>query len=266
MKIIAVVNNKGGVGKTFCSINLAIKLSKFGQCIAIDSDPQGNLSSMYALKEQKEKCTTTSLYGRDPFISAFPATCRYELQSEDRDIVDGLFVSTSSQDITGVQKSAGARALFNLSSASKIAGDEYKYIVVDCPPGMGIAQEMAIYAADIILVPLSPDRYSIEAFDDFIKQYNGIIKHRHNAPVMRIFLNGTTHANREITAQVRDAMRQKYPDMMSSVSVPLEQAFSNGISYSFPITVYSKITRKGSRASAALDLLIKELDLTEELS
>lgn len=265
MKIIAVVNDKGGVGKTFCSVNLAIKLAKFGPTIAIDNDPQGNLSSIYALKEQKEKNSTASIYGREPFISAFPANCRFEMQSEDRQVVENLFVSTASRDLAGIQKAAGPSTLFNLATAANAAGDDYKHIVVDCPPGIGIAQDMALYAADVILVPMSPDTFSIEAVNDLIVQYNQIIGHRQKAPEIRVFLSGTTHANREITAQVKAAMLTKYPSIMSSVDVPHQQAFFNGMAYSFPITVYSKITRKGSKASAALDLLIKELDLTEDV-
>ena len=261
MKVIAVVNNKGGVGKTFTSVNLAVKLAAKGPTIAIDNDSQGNLSSFFAVPEQKAMNTTASLYKATPFISGFQAYARYTLESEDREPVENLFVSTACEDLAGLQRNCDSSTIFNLSSAIKKAGDEYEYCVIDCPPGKGVAQEMALYAADIILVPMAPETPSIDAVNILIGTLNKIAGHRQSQPLVKIFLNATEHKSRILTSEIKQVMMNKYPDLMSVTEVPKQQAFFNASSYLFPITTYSKITRNSSRASAALDLLIKELGI-----
>lgn len=259
METYAIVNQKGGCGKSFTAASIAEKLSKRGLCIALDTDPQGNLSSIYAIKELRDKNTSASLYSSDAFISAYPASARYTLESEDRRVVENLFISTACEELTRRQKEAPSSSIFNIANAVRKAGDEYKYCVIDCPPGEGIAQEMALYAADYILIPIT-DGFSQSGALSLIGTINRINENRRTMPVVRFFMNAVSHANRKVTGPIKDAMLSMYPDNMSSVEVPYQQQASNAMTYLFPITTYSRIHKVKSKASIAHDLLLEELN------
>ncbi|MDG9918237.1 ParA family protein [Pseudomonas juntendi] len=232
-KRIAFINRKGGVGKTNSAITGSCELSKVGKVLLIDNDPQGNTSLILSSPEIQAQNTTASLYKRNPFITAYPATARSSLVDEERAIVENLFISTASDELEDIQANLPATAISYLTIASEKAGDEYDFIVIDCPPSAGTEQSMVLAWADYIIVPMLSDTFSIKAVDQLFQNLNEIMRFRDSVPKIGIFQNMVTYARRGKVDSARKTMSTKYPDYFLEHEVRLQDArefdFSRGM-------------------------------------
>lgn len=224
VKRIAFINRKGGVGKTNSAITASYDLTRLGKVLLIDNDPQGNSSLILSSPDIQEQNTTATLYKRSPFITAYPATERSSLDNEDREIVENLFISTASDELEDIQANLPATAISYLSMATEKAGDEYDFIVIDCPPSAGTEQSMVLAWADYIVVPMLSDTFSIKAVDQLFQNLNEIMRFRDSVPKIGIFQNMVTYAKRGKVAGAKKTMVAKYPDYFLEHEVRLQDA------------------------------------------
>jgi chromosome partitioning protein len=154
-KVIAIVNQKGGVGKTTTAINLAASIALGGKDIlVIDTDPQGNLTSGLGVNRED---LSSSLY------DVFAGQCTLE------DVVvgtgvDHLYLVPSSLDLLGVELELVSRERRELVLSEALAGirDRYQYVLIDCPPSLGLLTLNNLVAADSVIVPVQCEYYSLE--------------------------------------------------------------------------------------------------------
>ena len=154
-KVIAIVNQKGGVGKTTTAINLAASIALGGRDIlVVDTDPQGNLTSGLGINRED---LSSSLY------DVFAGQCTLE------DVVvgtgvDHLYLVPSSLDLLGVELELVSRERRELVLSEALAGirDRYQYVLIDCPPSLGLLTLNNLVAADSVIVPVQCEYYSLE--------------------------------------------------------------------------------------------------------
>jgi len=154
-RIIAVANQKGGVGKTTTAINLAACLGAAERrTLLVDFDPQGNSTSGVGL--DRDQCTP-SIY--EALIQAAPA-----VQVIRANVVEGVDVMPATRDLAGaeVELVALAEREQRLRQVLRQVGEPYEYILIDCPPSLGLLTINALTAAHAVLVPLQCEYYALE--------------------------------------------------------------------------------------------------------
>src|SRR5512139_2802187 len=145
-KVIAIVNQKGGVGKTTTAINLAASIALGGRDIlVVDTDPQGNLTSGLGVNRED---LSSSLY------DVFAGQCTLEGVVVGTG-VDLLYLAPSSLDLLGVELELVSRERRELVLSDALAGirDRYQYVLIDCPPSLGLLTLNSLVAADSVIVP-----------------------------------------------------------------------------------------------------------------
>src|SRR5215204_4214423 len=165
-RILALANQKGGVGKTTTAINLGTALAAIGEKVLIvDLDPQGNASTGLGIDRRNRRCSTYDvLIGQAPMRGAILPTA-----------VPRLHIAASTMDLSGLELEIGTARdrAFRLRSAlaSLNAGgeDDYSYVLVDCPPSLNLLTVNAMAAANAILVPLQCEFFALEGLSQLIK-------------------------------------------------------------------------------------------------
>ena len=245
-KIVAVVNQKGGVGKTTSAVNLTAALHALGlKVLLCDFDPQANATSGLGIEKKKVKKTVY-----DTIVNGVAA----------RDaIVHTKFgdVLPASADLAGagVELVTMENPHYRLSEVLNTVKGDYDLILIDCPPSLEMLTLNALAAADGILVPVQCEYYALEGLSDLMSTMR-MVKRRIN-PQLEIFsviltmYDGRTN----FCAQVAQEVRRHFPGKVCSEVVPRNIRLAEAPSHGLPVTVYDR----SSRGALAYKAIAEEL-------
>ena len=237
-KIIAVVNQKGGVGKTTSAVNLTAALTDAGKRVLLcDFDPQANATSGLGLDKRK---VAKSVY--DVIIDETPV--REVIQSTQYgDILP------SASDLAGaaVELLSIPEPNYRLKQALDSVKDDYDVILIDCPPSLELLTINGLAASDSILVPVQCEYYALEGLADLMTTLR-LIKKRIN-PTLEIFGVALTmfDGRTNFSTQVAQEVRRHFPGKVFTTVIPRNVRLAEAPSHGLPITVYDRHSR-GAKA------------------
>lgn len=252
-KIIAIVNQKGGVGKTTTSINLSAAMGVLGKkTLLIDIDPQGNSTSGVGINRRSIKLTTYEiLIGKAKTENAIIHT-KFK----------GLDVIPSSINLAGAEIEIVdlPHRESRLKDAIIQLRDRYDYIFVDCPPSLGLITTNALCASDSILVPIQCEYYALEGLSQLMNTVRTIKRlYNEHLDVEGVLL--TMYDGRlNLTQQVVKEVKKYFPKKVFSAVIPRGVKLSEAPSFGKPICYYDK----NSKGSETYDNLAKEINLNNK--
>ena len=247
-RVIAVANQKGGVGKTTTAINLSACLAEKGQkVLAIDMDPQGNMTSGLGIdKDEVEKNIYDLMIGQ--------AGVDEVLQKEAIENLDviptSIDLSAAEIELIGVDDKE-----FIIRNAVQPIKDDYDYIIIDCPPSLSMLTINAMTTADSVLVPIQCEYYALEGLSQLIHTVE-LVKERLN-PVLEIegVVFTMYDARTNLSLQVVENVKENLQQNIYKTIIPRNVRLAEAPSYGMPINMYD--TR--STGAEAYRLLAEEV-------
>ncbi len=243
-RVIAVLNQKGGVGKSTTVINLAACLGELKKkVLIIDFDPQGNASSGFGIeKEDLENDIYDVILQDTPIEDIIQDTC-----------VKKVFVAPATIQLAGAEielVSAMARESILKEAVSSVV-DEFDYIFIDCPPSLGLLTINALIAADSLIIPIQCEYYALEGVAKLLESMN-MVKKRMN-PDLEIFGVVMTmfDTRTSLSKQVVEEVETYFGKKMFKTVIPRNVKIAEAPSYGQPVCMYARVS-KGATAYAKL--------------
>lgn len=230
-RIIAIANQKGGVGKTTTAINLAAALAEAGQrVLGIDFDPQGNLSSGIGIEKESIK---NSVY--DLLINGVDF---YSVLQETE--IKNLDVLPTNVNLAGAEIELQDEANRDTKLKEKIEAirANYDFIIVDCPPSLSLLTINALTAADSVLIPIQCEYYALEGLGQMVKTINLIRKKLNKKLTIEGVIFTMYDARTNLSQQVVESVKETLDEYIYNAVIPRNVRLAEAPSYGKPITEY----------------------------
>ena len=234
-KVIAIANQKGGVGKTTTAINLAAALAEAGKTVlAIDMDPQGNMTSGLGIEKNTLEHTVYDLIIDE---TTTPRECMLSVEN-----IKNLKILPANVDLAGAEiELVDVKGNTNvLKKQVDYIKDDFDFVIIDCPPSLSLLTLNSLTTADSVLVPLQCEYYALEGIAQLMKTV-GLVKDRLNS---KLELNGIvftmydarTNLSADVINNVKQTVKVRVYNSIIPRNVRLAEAPSNGL----PINLYDK--------------------------
>lgn len=246
-KIISIVNQKGGVGKTTTAVNLASAIGISGKkVLLVDADPQGNTTSGYGINKKGVQRTTYELLIGES--TALDAAIKSEYENVDV-VPSSMNLAAAEVDLIEIENRQN-----QLKMALATARDAYDYIFIDCPPSLGLVTINALNASDTVLVPIQCEYFALEGLSQLIATVRQV-KRLYNPTLEIEGIVLTMYDGRlNLTGQVVGEIKKYFADKLYKTAIPRAVRLSEAPSYGMPIQYYDK----RSKGASAYDDLAKE--------
>lgn len=235
-RVIAIANQKGGVGKTTSSVNLSACLAYIGKkVLLIDIDPQGNATSGVGINKGDVQ------------------ECIYDVLIDDVDInktilqtkVENLYVVPATISLAGAELelvSTISREV-RLKRSIEMVKEKFDYIIIDCPPSLGLLTINALTAADSILIPVQCEYYALEGLSQLLSTIRLVQKHLNHDLMIDGVLLTMFDARTNLGIQVIEEVKKYFQDKVYSTIIPRNVRLSEAPSHGEPIIIYDPRSR-----------------------
>jgi len=256
-RLVALANQKGGVGKTTTAINLGAALARLGQpVLIIDMDPQANASAGLGLRAPEGKSTYQLLLGQAGLGAVVLPTA-----------FDGLSIVPSTSDLAGaeVELTSMMAREYQLKRAIEGEYEGYRFVLIDCPPSVGLLTVNAMTAVEEVIVPVQCEYLALEGLGQFVGLVERVRRFLNPGLILRGLLLTMYDRRTRLSQQVADEVRSHFPNTFQTV-IPRSVRLSEAPSHGLPIGAYDPRSPAAEAYAALAEELLQSAPVPAEVA
>jgi len=252
-KVISVANQKGGVGKTTTAVNMSTILAKKGKkVLLIDADPQGNASSGVGIEKELEQSVYDILINDTEIKQVVQKTN-----------IKNLYICPSNINLAGaeVELVSVMSREYRLKEKLDLEKEKYDYIIIDCPPSLGLITLNSFTASDSVLIPVQCEYYALEGLGQLINTISLVKKHLNKSIEIEGALLTMYDVRTNLSNQVVKEVKKYFNDKVYKNVIPRNVKLSEAPSYGMPISIYDP----RSKGAKCYEKFVKEFLKNNEI-